>query len=335
MTTDDQHRFRVAIVGAGFGGLGMAIRLKQSGIEDFVVFERDEEVGGTWWANTYPGCQCDIPSHLYSYSFAPNAEWTRTYPLQPEIRELPARLRRAFGVRDHIRFRCPIERAEWDDAEGVWRLETPDGAFSAQFLIGAPGPLSEPSIPSLPGMDDFQGVAFHTARWNHDHDLTGRNVAVIGTGASAIQTVPMIQPQANHITIFQRTAPWVVPHRDRPITEFERRLYRRVPAAQRAVRTTVYVGRELLVTGLVYRPAADEHRAEDGRGSPGQAGPRRGAPRQADARLRDRLQAHPALEQVVSGDHQAQRRRRHRAPSASSAPTASSPPTAACTRSTP
>jgi cation diffusion facilitator CzcD-associated flavoprotein CzcO len=255
MTTGDQHKIRVAIVGAGFGGLGMAIRLKQSGIEDFVVFERDEEVGGTWWANTYPGCQCDIPSHLYSYSFAPNAEWTRTYPLQPEIREYLRDCAERFRVREHIRFRCPIERAEWDEQEGVWRLETPDGQFSAQFLIGAPGPLSEPSIPSLPGMDDFQGVAFHTARWNHDHDLTGRNVAVIGTGASAIQTVPMIQPEANHITIFQRTAPWVVPHRDRPITEFERRLYRRVPAAQRAVRTSVYVGRELLVTGLVYRPA--------------------------------------------------------------------------------
>ena len=118
MTTADQHKIRVAIVGAGFGGLGMAIRLKQSGIEDFVVFERDEEVGGTWWANTYPGCQCDIPSHLYSFSFAPNAEWTRTYPLQPEIREYLRDCAQRFGVREHIRFRCPIERAEWDDARG-------------------------------------------------------------------------------------------------------------------------------------------------------------------------------------------------------------------------
>ncbi len=256
MSTGDERRrhFRVAIVGAGFGGLGMAIRLRQSGSEDFVVFERDGEVGGTWWANTYPGCQCDIPSHLYSYSFAPNSEWTRTYPLQPEIREYLSDCTNRFGLRPHIRFNCPVESAEWDQDAGVWQIETPDGSFSAQMLVGAPGPLSEPSIPSLPGIDDFQGVAFHTAHWDHSQDLTGRNVAVIGTGASAIQTVPQIQPQVKHLTIFQRTAPWVVPHRDRPITEFERRLYRRVPAAQRAVRTMVYVSREALVPGLAYRP---------------------------------------------------------------------------------
>jgi cation diffusion facilitator CzcD-associated flavoprotein CzcO len=250
----DGRQFRLAIVGAGFGGLGMAIRCKQSGIEDFVVFERDDDVGGTWWANTYPGCQCDIPSHLYSYSFAPNTEWTRTYPLQPEIRTYLRDCAARFGVRDHIRFRCPVERAEWDDEAGEWLLETPDGRFSAQVLIGAPGPLSEPSLPYLPGMEDFHGTAFHTAQWDHDHDLTGRSVAVVGTGASAIQTVPQIQPQVNRLLIFQRTAPWVVPHRDRPITEFERRLYRRVPAAQRTVRSMVYVSRELLVPGLVFRP---------------------------------------------------------------------------------
>ena len=171
--TDARH-VRVAIVGAGFGGLGMAIRLKQSGSDDFVVFERDGDIGGTWWANTYPGCQCDIPSHLYSYSFAPNPEWTRTYPLQPEIRDYLRECAVRFGVRDHIRFNCPVERAEWDDDAGVWQLETADGPFSAQVLIGAPGPLSEPSIPALPGMDGFKGVAFHTANWDHSQDLTGR-----------------------------------------------------------------------------------------------------------------------------------------------------------------
>src|SRR5438270_7738193 len=180
MTAAPQRDFRIAILGAGFGGLGMAIRLREKGIEDFVVLERDEEVGGTWWANTYPGCQCDIPSHLYSYSFAPNPNWTRTYPLQPEIRDYLSNLADRHGIRPHLHLGCEVERAEWDEEAGVWRLETTDGPFSAEVLIAAPGPLSEPRIPELPGLEDFQGTVFHTARWNHDHDLTGRNVAVVG-----------------------------------------------------------------------------------------------------------------------------------------------------------
>ena len=184
MNTADRRDFRLAILGAGFGGLGMAIRLKQAGIEDFVVFERDEEVGGTWWANTYPGCQCDIPSHLYSYSFALNPNWTRTYPLQPEIREYLRDCADRYGVREHLRLSCAVQSAEWDEEDRVWRLETSDGPFSARLVIAAPGPLSEPSMPALPGIEDFQGTMFHTARWNHDHDLTGRKVAVVGTGAA-------------------------------------------------------------------------------------------------------------------------------------------------------
>jgi cation diffusion facilitator CzcD-associated flavoprotein CzcO len=254
MTTPEERSFQVAIMGAGFGGLGMAIRLRQTGRQDFVVFERDEEVGGTWWANTYPGCQCDIPSHLYSYSFAPNPNWTRTYPLQPELREYLRDCAEGYGIRPHLRLGCAIERAEWDEQSGVWRLDTTGGPYSARMLIAAPGPLSEPSIPQLPGINDFRGAVFHTARWNHDHDLTGRNVAVVGTGASAIQTVPRIRRIARRVTVFQRTPPWVVPHRDRPITELERSMYRRVPALQRIVRSAVYLSRELLVPGLVYRP---------------------------------------------------------------------------------
>jgi cation diffusion facilitator CzcD-associated flavoprotein CzcO len=252
--TADRRDFRVAILGAGFGGLGMAIRLKERGIEDFVVLERDEEVGGTWWANTYPGCQCDIPSHLYSYSFALNPEWTRTYPLQPEIRDYLRECADRYGVRPHLRLGCGVERAEWEEEAGTWRLETTDGTFTAQVVIAAPGALSEPRIPELPGLDEFRGTVFHTARWNHHVDLTGRRVAVVGTGASAIQTVPQIQTIAEHVTVFQRTPPWVVPHRDRPLTRFEHALYRRVPAAQRIVRNAVYLGRELLVTGMAYRP---------------------------------------------------------------------------------
>jgi cation diffusion facilitator CzcD-associated flavoprotein CzcO len=237
-----------------FGGLGAAIRLRQRGDDDFLVFERAADVGGTWWANTYPGCQCDIPSHLYSFSFAPNPDWTRTYPKQPELRDYLRTTAERFGVYDRVRLNTTVTGATWDAAAGRWRLTTTDGPYSADVLIAAPGPLSEPSIPDLPGLDTFAGTVFHTATWNHDHDLRGRRVAVVGTGASAIQAVPQIAQQTAHLDVVQRTPPWVVPHRDRPITRLERALYRRVPALQRLVRTGVYFSRELLVPGLVHRP---------------------------------------------------------------------------------
>jgi cation diffusion facilitator CzcD-associated flavoprotein CzcO len=245
---------RVGILGAGFAGLGMAIRLKREGIEDFVVWERDADIGGTWWANSYPGCQCDVPSHLYSYSFAPNPEWRRTYAPQPEIQAYLRRVTTDFGLWPHIRLSCAVTEARWDEDEHVWRVATERGDYTAEALVAAPGPLSEPSIPVLPGLDGFGGTVFHTAAWNHDHDLAGRRVAVVGTGASAIQVVPSIQPLVEHLTVFQRTPPWVVPHGDRPISERERRVFRRLPAVQRAIRTGVYFGRELLVPGLAYRP---------------------------------------------------------------------------------
>ncbi|MGH2979193.1 MAG: flavin-containing monooxygenase [Solirubrobacterales bacterium] len=244
----------IAILGAGFGGLGMAIRLKQEGVDDFVVFERDPDVGGTWWANSYPGCQCDIPSHLYSYSFAPNPEWTRTYPLQEELGRYARDCAERYGLIDHIRLGCEVTAAQWDEATTRWRIDTSDGEFTADVLVAAPGFLSEPSIPELPGLGRFAGEVFHTARWNHDHDLTGRRVAVVGTGASAIQAVPAIQPIVEHLGVFQRTPPWVLPHRDRPITDFERRVYRRFPALQRLVRAGVYWSRELIVPGLAFEP---------------------------------------------------------------------------------
>jgi cation diffusion facilitator CzcD-associated flavoprotein CzcO len=246
-----REHFQIAILGAGFGGLGMAIRLKQAGIGDFVVLERDTDVGGTWWANTYPGCQCDIPSHLYSYSFAPNPDWTRTYPLQEELGRYARDCAERFGVTDHIRLGCEVTGAQWDEADGVWRIETPQGPLSAEVLVSAQGFLSAPKVPDLPGLDRFAGRAFHTASWDHEVDLAGQRVAVVGTGASAIQAVPAIQPVVGQLEVFQRTPPWVMPHRDRPITDFERRLYRRVPALQRLVRAGVYFSRELVVPGLV------------------------------------------------------------------------------------
>jgi cation diffusion facilitator CzcD-associated flavoprotein CzcO len=245
---------KVGILGAGFAGLGTAIRLEQEGVEDFVVFERDAGVGGTWWANTYPGCQCDIPSHLYSFSFAMNPDWSRTYPMQPELRDYLRRCAERFGVMDKISFETEVTSAAWDEDAGHWRVETTKGDWTADVVVAAPGPLSEPSFPDVPGRESFAGAQFHTARWDQSHDLRGRRVAVVGTGASAIQVVPAIQPAVERLSVFQRTPPWVVPHRDRAITRFEKRLYRAFPPAQRAARGFVYWSRELLVPGLAYRP---------------------------------------------------------------------------------
>ncbi len=248
------HETDVAIIGSGFSGLGMAIRLKQAGMDDFVVLERAAEVGGTWQANTYPGCACDVPSHLYSFSFAPNPDWTRTYSRQPEIREYLRRTADESGIRPHVRLRCAVESATWLEAERRWELETSDGTLRARVLVAGMGPLTEPRIPDLPGLEDFEGEVWHSARWNHDFDLAGKRVASIGTGASAIQYVPEIAEEVDRLHVFQRTPPWVVPHSSRPIRAWERRLYRAVPAAQRLMRGGIYAGREALVLGLVKQP---------------------------------------------------------------------------------
>jgi cation diffusion facilitator CzcD-associated flavoprotein CzcO len=244
---------RVAIVGAGFGGLGMAIRLKQAGIHDFAVLERADAVGGTWRDNTYPGCACDVPSHLYSFSFAPNPGWSRTFSRQPEIWDYLRECSERFGVTPHVRFGHDVTAADWDDDAQRWSIETSAGALTAEILVGAMGPLSAPSVPSIPGLDTFAGTAFHSAEWNHDHDLTGERIAVIGTGASTIQLVPEIQPRAGRLHVFQRTPPWIMPHPDRPIGEREQRLYRRFPAAQRLVRGAIYWSRETFVLGFLHQ----------------------------------------------------------------------------------
>ena len=245
---------RFAIVGAGFGGLGMAIKLREMGIDDFVVLDRDSDVGGTWHANTYPGCQCDIPSHLYSFSFAPNPDWTRTYATQPEIWRYLRKVAERYGVIDSVRFDCAVTGATWDEEANLWRLETERGPLTAEMVVAAPGGLSEPQVPAIEGLDEFEGETFHTARWNGDYDFKGKRIAVVGTGASAIQAVPQLQQEVEHLTLFQRTPPWIVPHRDRPISSLERRLYRRLPALQRLVRKAVYWRNEMLVPALVYRP---------------------------------------------------------------------------------
>jgi cation diffusion facilitator CzcD-associated flavoprotein CzcO len=234
----------IAIVGSGFSGLAMAYRLRRAGIEDFVVLEKAGEVGGTWRDNSYPGCACDVPSHVYSFSFAPNPNWSTTYSPQAEIRDYIRDVAEREGLLDHIRFNCEAVEARWDGEAQRWRIETSTGELSARVFVAAPGPLSAPSIPSLPGLASFEGEVFHSARWNHDYDLAGKRVAVVGTGASAIQFLPKIQPEVVKLHLFQRTAPWVLPRTERPITRVERALFRRFPATQRAMRSLVYWARE-------------------------------------------------------------------------------------------
>ena len=244
----------VAIVGAGFGGLGMAIRLKEAGRDDFVVLERASDVGGTWQANTYPGCQCDIPSNLYSFSFARKSDWTTAYPLREQILDYLHHCARRFGVEPHVELECELLDAVWDADRGRWDIETSSGRLSARVLVAAPGLLSEPCVPDLPGLDRFEGTTFHTSSWNHDHDLTGERVAVLGTGASAVQVVPSIREKVSRLFVFQRTPPWVIPHLDHPVGPRLQRLYERVPAAQRLVRATIWGLHELLVPGMARDP---------------------------------------------------------------------------------
>jgi cation diffusion facilitator CzcD-associated flavoprotein CzcO len=240
-------RVDVAIVGGGFAGLGMAIELMRAGRTDFVVLERDGDIGGTWHQNTYPGCQCDVPSNLYSFSFAPNPEWSQTFALQPEIGAYLKKVADDFGVRPYVRTGTTVHDASWDEQAQRWTLQTSRGTLTARILVAGMGALSEPSLPSIPGADSFEGPAFHTADWRHDVDLAGKRVAVIGTGASAVQVVPRIQPLVGMLSVFQRTPPWILPHPGRPVRPRERALFRALPAVQKAVRGATYWARECFV----------------------------------------------------------------------------------------
>jgi cation diffusion facilitator CzcD-associated flavoprotein CzcO len=249
------EHFQVAIIGTGFSGLGMAIRLKQTGTNNFVILERADDIGGTWRDNTYPGCACDIPSHLYSFSFALNPNWSRVFSPQKEIWAYLRQCAERFGIIPHIRWNSPLEQAAWDDTAQQWQISTPQGKLTAKVLVVGSGPLSEPSWPNIKGLADFKGKLFHSARWDHEYDLRGKRVAVIGTGASAIQFVPQIQPEVSRLVLFQRTPPWIVPRQDHDIPVWQRNLYRLLPLAQRLVRGIIYCQREIIALGLVYQPA--------------------------------------------------------------------------------
>jgi cation diffusion facilitator CzcD-associated flavoprotein CzcO len=224
------RQLSVIIVGAGFGGIAAAVAARSQGIEDITLLERAERVGGVWHHNTYPGIACDVPSHLYEFSFAPNPDWSRRYSPGGEIREYAERLARDHGVLDRVRFGAEVAHAAFDEARPGWTVTLTDGStLESDVLITAVGQLHEPAVPDLPGVDSFAGHTFHSAQWDHDHDLAGRHVAVVGTGASAIQFVPRVAEQAAHTTVFQRSAPWVIPKMDAAFGERTKALYRRVP----------------------------------------------------------------------------------------------------------
>ncbi|MEV4468169.1 NAD(P)/FAD-dependent oxidoreductase [Nonomuraea sp. NPDC049504] len=233
---------RVAIIGAGFGGLCMAIRLERAGIHTYTVFERAADLGGTWRDNSYPGAGCDIPSHLYSYSFEKYASWTRRYPEQPEILDYLHHCADKYDVRRKVRLRTEVRRAVFDG--GAWQVTTSstEGERTETFdvVVMAVGQLNRPHMPDISGMDEFEGVSFHSARWNHDHDLTGRRVAVIGTGSSAAQLVPRVAERAEHLYLFQRTPNWVIPKPDAAFGPLTRMAFRCAPGLQRAYREWIY-----------------------------------------------------------------------------------------------
>ncbi|MCG3751452.1 NAD(P)/FAD-dependent oxidoreductase [Amycolatopsis sp. Poz14] len=245
----------VIVVGTGFSGLGMAIQLRKDGRDDFVVLEKAQDVGGTWRDNSYPGCACDIPSHMYSFSFEQNPGWSRAYSPQPEIYEYMRGVADKYDLRRFIRFGQEMTGARWDAEENRWHVSTRGGdEFVAPALVAGVGALHRPMIPDLPGIERFQGRAFHSAEWEHDFDFAGKRVAVVGTGASAVQFVPKIAPEVAELTLFQRTPPWVMPKADRDMPGWLRGLFRAVPPVQRLYRNFLYWTLEARAIGFNGQP---------------------------------------------------------------------------------
>jgi cation diffusion facilitator CzcD-associated flavoprotein CzcO len=242
-----QPQTHMLIVGAGLGGLCLGALMRKAGREDFVIIEKADDLGGTWRDNVYPGCACDVPSHLYSLSFAQKPDWSRLYPSQPEILAYIREVAQQNQLRPHIKFGTKLNGAEWDDANAFWRVETSKGQITARHLVSAIGALHAPSIPKLPGIEAFEGKSFHSSQWDSSVDLTGAHVAVIGTGASAIQYVPQIAGKVGKLDLYQRTAPWIMPKSDRPLTSTELALLRHLPGYKALFRAGLYATHELRV----------------------------------------------------------------------------------------
>ncbi|MFW0791515.1 flavin-containing monooxygenase [Gordonia sp. CPCC 205333] len=244
----------VAIIGAGFAGIGTAIRLQDKGITDFVIFERDTRVGGTWRDNTYPGAACDIPSRLYSYSFAPNPDWSHTYSGSDEILAYIDSMVESSGVASHIRFEHTVTGLRYDEETGEWTITFDSGRepVRARSVVVASGPLANASFPDIRGIEEYAGHKIHSARWDHDYDFTDKKVAVVGTGASAVQIVPELVKTAKSVKVFQRTPGWVLPRVNLSITESTKERYRKTPLTQRLARSAWFWGHESVALGVVW-----------------------------------------------------------------------------------
>ncbi|MEY4563275.1 MAG: hypothetical protein RLZZ618_2552 [Pseudomonadota bacterium] len=243
---------RLLIIGAGFAGLGLAMALQRAGLKNFTVLDRGTEVGGTWRDNTYPGCACDVASHLYSYSFAPKFNWARPYAQQPQILAYLKHHVDKHHLRPHLRLGVEVVASRWIEERQLWQVQLGHGELiEAEVLVNAMGALVKPSVPALKGIEHFQGPVFHSARWRHDVDLTGKRVALIGTGASAIQIGPELAPRVQHLSVFQRSAPWVMPRHDQPYGALTRWLYRRLPGLLRLNRWRIYAINEVIALGFL------------------------------------------------------------------------------------
>src|SRR5260370_2307845 len=242
----------VLSVGAGFSGLCMGIKFLEAGMKSFLIIEKSCEIGGTWWDNRYPGCACDIPSHLYSFSFAPSTEWTRMYPEQQEIHDYLKRCVECYGLAPYLRLNTRFQEAIWDESEGMWNVTTGDGMqIRARVFVSGIGALHVPRYPQLAGLERFSGPAFHSSAWDHNVELDGKNVAVVGTGASAIQFVPQIAPRSGQLYLFQRTPPWIVPRMDFAFSEKWKRRLRDIPITRWALRQFIFWRQEFRVLGFL------------------------------------------------------------------------------------
>ncbi|MGW4367671.1 flavin-containing monooxygenase [Nocardia takedensis] len=259
----------IIILGAGFAGLGMALELRRAGLNNFTILEKAADLGGVWRENTYPGAACDVPSPLYSWSYEPKSDWPRRFSEQADIHAYMRGVARKHDLARFIRFGVEVTDAEFDETDGKWKITTAAGeTITADIFIPAVGQLSRPAMPNLPGIDTFEGTAFHSAEWNHDVDLTGKRVACIGTGASAVQYIPRIQPKVEHLTLFQRSAAWVLPKFDTEYSTTHKAVFKYLPPTRLAERFAIWGLFEALALGLTDIPAikhpviaiADRHR---------------------------------------------------------------------------